>query len=94
VAESLAQQPLPFPGDRVAEEPQVELLLQIRRLRQTITLETRINGDKESIEANGTPVPINDAIKSSLKDVGHVMKVGRLVGLVKEKGYELSAAGR
>lgn len=60
---------------------------------QTITIETRANGEKISITANGNDVPMTDAIKATFKDVGHVMKVARLHALLKEKGFELSTAG-
>lgn len=60
---------------------------------QTITVETRVIGDKVSITANGMDVPMNDTIKNAMKDVGHVMKVARLSALLKEKGFELTSAG-
>lgn len=60
---------------------------------QTISVVTIANGDKCTIKANGSEVEVNDQIKSSLRDAQHMLKVGRLVALVKEKGFELSAAG-
>jgi hypothetical protein len=60
---------------------------------QKIRVVTIANGDKISIEANGTAVDVNDQIKDSLKDARHMLRVGRLVALVKEKGHELSAVG-
>ena len=59
----------------------------------TVNVETRVNGDKVSIQANGQDVPQNDAIKAAMKDVQHVMKVARLSALLKDKGLELSTAG-
>jgi len=59
----------------------------------TISVETRVNGDKVSITANGNDVPMTDSIKAAMKDVQHVIKVARLSALVKDKGYELSSAG-
>jgi hypothetical protein len=60
---------------------------------QKITVVTLASGDTISIEANGMAVPISDAIKAALKDAAGLMKVGRLVPLVREKGYELSLIG-
>jgi hypothetical protein len=60
---------------------------------QTVKVETRVNGDKVTIEANGNEVPQNDTIKAAMKDVQYVMKVARLTALLKEKGFELSSAG-
>lgn len=60
---------------------------------QTIRILTIANGDKISIDALGNSVEITDAIKSSMKDAQQMLKVGRLVGLAGEKGYELNAAG-
>lgn len=59
----------------------------------SIKVLTVMNGDKISIEANGTEVPITDQINSALKSAQHMMKVARLIAPLKEKGYELSAAG-
>jgi len=60
---------------------------------QTIAIDTRVNGDKVSITANGNDVPMSDSIKAAMKDVQHVMNVARLSALVKDKGIELSTAG-
>jgi hypothetical protein len=58
-----------------------------------IKTETIVNGDKMSIEANGKEVPISDAIKKALEDGRYMLKVGRLVDLVKDKGYKLEGVG-
>jgi hypothetical protein len=52
-----------------------------------------INGPKVSIERNGKEVEVTDKIKDALKDAGYALKVGRLVPLLKEKEFELSAKG-
>jgi outer membrane lipoprotein-sorting protein len=54
---------------------------------------TIANGDKISIDANGTEVPITDAIKKSLEEARYVMKVARLSNLLKDKAAELTALG-
>lgn len=59
----------------------------------TIKIVTVKNGDKISIDANGTDVPITDAIKAAFKGAQHLMTVARMIAPLKEKGYELSAAG-
>src|SRR5262249_48132883 len=53
---------------------------------QKINVVTLVNGDKISIDANGTDVPITDPIKEALKDGKYVMKVARLIAPLKEKG--------
>jgi len=59
---------------------------------QTISVVTLINGDKVSIEVNGQAVDLGDKVKDTMKDVGHVIEVSRLVSL-KDKKYELSLIG-
>jgi hypothetical protein len=51
------------------------------------------NGSKLFIEVNGKELPVDDKIKEHLKGAAYVMKVGELVPLVKEKGFELSPLG-
>jgi hypothetical protein len=58
-----------------------------------VTVVTIANGDKVSITANGTDVEITDAIKDALKGARHMIQVGRLSPLLKEKGFELSLIG-
>jgi hypothetical protein len=60
---------------------------------QKVRVVTAFIGDKGFIQANGMDVPLNDDIKTALKEVGYVMKVGRLAPLLKEKGFELSLLG-
>lgn len=60
---------------------------------QKVNVVTLMNGDKVTIEANGTEVPITDDIKKAMRDAKHVLKVARMVPLLKDKGFELSAAG-
>jgi hypothetical protein len=52
-----------------------------------------VNGTKLFIDANGQEVPIEDKLKDVLKDAMYAMRVGRLVPLVKEKGFELASLG-
>jgi hypothetical protein len=60
---------------------------------QKVRVVSIFNGSKMSIEANGMEVPVDDKIKETLKGAGHMLKVARLVPLIKEKGFELSAMG-
>jgi len=60
---------------------------------QTIKINTLVNGDKASIDANGQKVDITDAIKDSLKDAQHMISISRLVPLLKDKDIELSTTG-
>jgi hypothetical protein len=52
-------------------------------------------GDKITVEAtaNGQAIDLGDNFKEAYKDVPHVLRVGHLTPLVKEKGYELSIIG-
>jgi hypothetical protein len=54
---------------------------------------TLVNGEKIVLEVNGKEIPIPDAAKAALKDVGYMLKVGRLGALVSEKGFELDLIG-
>ena len=60
---------------------------------QKISVVSMMNGDKITIEANGTEVPITDDIKKAMKEAKHLIKVSRMTSVLKEKGFELSAAG-
>lgn len=60
---------------------------------QTINTLTLVDGDKCVIEANGKAVPVDDTTKDALKDLGYKLKMGKLVALVKEKGFELNLIG-
>jgi hypothetical protein len=60
---------------------------------QKIKIATMVSGDEVSIQANGNDVPLSDEIKASLNEAKHLLKVGRLVPLLKEKGIELSLFG-
>jgi hypothetical protein len=60
---------------------------------QQVHVVSIFNGDKVSIEANGQDVPVEDKVKDALKDTIYSMKVGRLVPLIKEKGFELTSLG-
>ncbi len=72
------------------------------KLKETVEMEVMgqklrvvsiINGSKVSIDANGMEVPISDAIKQTLKDAIHSLKVSRLTTLLKDKDIELSSLG-
>jgi hypothetical protein len=67
--------------------------LEMKIMNQNIGIVTLVNGDKLSIEVNGKPIDIPDAAKTALKDVGYMLKVGRLAALTTEKGFELSIIG-
>jgi hypothetical protein len=73
--------------DKLKEE--VELTI----MGQKITILTLVNGDTITVEANGQAVPVDDNLKKTLANAKHLGKVGRLVTLVKDKGYELSLIG-
>ena len=60
---------------------------------QKIRTVSIFNGDKISIKANDMEVPLSDAIKAALKDVGYALKVARLEALLKDKAFELSPLG-
>ncbi len=67
--------------------------MELKIMNQTINILTLGNGDKTVIEVNGKAIDIPDGAKEVLKDVGYLMKVGRLAALVKEKGFELNIIG-
>jgi hypothetical protein len=60
---------------------------------QQIQVVSVLKGTELSIVANGQEVPIDEKMKDMLKDSVYAMKVARLVPLVKEKEFELSALG-
>jgi hypothetical protein len=62
---------------------------------QKIRIAAMVNGDKLSVEATagGQAIDLGDNLKEAYKDVPHVLRVGHLAPLVKEKGYELSLIG-
>jgi hypothetical protein len=73
--------------DKLKEEMELEVA------GNKIKTLTVMNGDKVSIEANGTKIPITDAIKKALQDAKHLLKVTRLVPLVEDKGFTLDSLG-
>lgn len=73
--------------DKVREE------FEITVMGQKVTILTIGNGDKITLEANGQAIDTPDSVKTALKEAGHMMKVGRLVALVRDKGYEFSPIG-
>jgi hypothetical protein len=66
--------------------------MEIKVAGQTFNVFTLINGDKITLEVNGKAVDLGDKLKDSMKELGHVMEVGRLVPL-RDKKYELSIIG-
>jgi hypothetical protein len=60
---------------------------------QKLHVVTIVNGAKVSIVANDQEVPVDDKVKEVLKNAGHAMKVGRLLPLINEKGFELTTLG-
>src|SRR5579872_6565980 len=58
-----------------------------------ISVVTLVNGDKATLLLNGKEMDLPDAAKDALKNAGHMLKVGKLVPLLKEKEYELSIIG-
>jgi len=59
---------------------------------QSISVLTIVNGDKVTLEVNGKEMELPGQAKDSLKDIGHVMQIARLVTL-KDKKFELSLIG-
>jgi hypothetical protein len=62
-------------------------------MNQKVRVETVVNGDKASIEANGKAVPLTDDIKKTLKEAQYTIKAARLAALVKDKGYDFESLG-
>lgn len=60
---------------------------------QKVSVLTLINGDKMVIEVNGKEIDVPAAAKDAIKDLGYMLKVGRLASLTTEKGFELSLIG-
>jgi hypothetical protein len=60
---------------------------------QKIHVVSVFNGTNAFINANGTDVPVDDNIKTALKDAVSLMNIARLTPLIKEKGFELSPLG-
>jgi len=68
-------------------------VLELKVGGQTIKITTLANGDDISIDAAGQAVPVDDKIKTSMKDAMAMIGVARLVPLLKDKNYELSLFG-
>ena len=66
--------------------------MELTIMGMTINTLTLVNGDKMTIELNGKEITVPDQAKDSLKDVGHVLEIARLVPL-KDKKYELTLIG-
>jgi hypothetical protein len=91
-----------LPGVGEVEFTQEIMYLLPDKLKETLSMEianqkisvtTIVNGEKVSINANGTDIEINDDIKKLLKDAREMMKAARLVSLLKDKEYQLSVIG-
>jgi hypothetical protein len=52
-----------------------------------------VNGDKAAVTINGQPLPLKEQHVAELKEVLHGERVNTLVPLLRDKGYELTAAG-
>src|SRR5262249_28041041 len=53
----------------------------------TLTTVTKGSGGKISIDSGGIPIPVHDRDKKAAKQSLYAMKVGRILPLVKDKGY-------
>jgi hypothetical protein len=60
---------------------------------QKMKVVSLIVGDKVSVEANGTAVPLPDKAKESIKETAYQMRVGKMVPLLTDKDFELSTLG-
>jgi hypothetical protein len=67
--------------------------IQMTVMGQNISILTLVNGDKFSIDVNGKAIDVDDKTLETLKGTGHMLKIGKLVPLLKEKEYELSLVG-
>jgi hypothetical protein len=66
--------------------------MELKIAGKNYTVNTLINGDKCSIELDGKAIDVGDKLDETLKDVGNILQIGRLVPL-REKTYELSLIG-
>jgi hypothetical protein len=60
---------------------------------QKLRVVSVFNGKKLIIEANGQNFPVDDKVQEIIKGSVYALKVARMVPLIKEKGFELSALG-
>ena len=67
--------------------------MELKVANQTINVLTLVDGAKVVIEVNGKAIDVPDAARTAIAEIGHVLTVGRLVPLIKDKGYELSIIG-
>jgi hypothetical protein len=72
--------------DKLREE--VNLEVDGKHITQVVI----INGSKFAVEVNGKKIPLPDKVKDSIKDVGHLLRVARLVAL-RDKAYNLAPLG-
>jgi len=68
-------------------------VIEFEVMNQKVRVETVVNGDKASIEANGKAVPLTDDIKKTLKEAQYTIKAARMAALGKEKGYDFESLG-
>jgi outer membrane lipoprotein-sorting protein len=59
---------------------------------QAIGVLTIVNGDKVTLEVNGTAVDQAEKVRTAIKEAAHMIEVARLITL-KDKAYELSLIG-
>jgi hypothetical protein len=68
-------------------------VLHLDVMGQVVDIVTVMNGAKLTITAAGNEVPITDNIQQAVKDQRHLAQVLRLLPLLKDKSFELSALG-
>jgi hypothetical protein len=66
--------------------------LELKIAGKTIPILTLVNGDTVTVEVDGKAIDAGDKVKESMKVLGHVGEVGRLVPL-RDKKYELNIIG-
>ncbi len=71
----------------------IKEVMEMEVMGQKVRVVSVFDGTKAFIQANGQDVPITDSIKEAFKDGIYAIKVARLVPLLKEKEFELSALG-
>ena len=90
----LGKEGVPFVGETAAQLPD--------KLKNTLGFELEgkkqdvrqvVNGDKATVTINGEPLALKEQHVAELKEVLYGERVNTLVPLLRDKGYELDAAG-